>query len=127
MSSQSVRVRSPLASEPLERPASLELAADEQPFVMPFQPGELLVGKYEVNDLVGTGGIAFVVSALHTGLDNFVALKFLRPEFARHEEALRRFTDEARNNFKLKSEHVVRVLDVDTLPNGAPFMVMELL
>jgi serine/threonine protein kinase len=97
------------------------------PFDMPFQPGEVLVGKYIVEGLVGVGGLAFVVAARHIGFDRSVALKFLRPELARLPEALRRFTAEAQNNFRLDSQHIVRVLDVDTLPQGLPFMVMELL
>jgi serine/threonine-protein kinase len=56
-----------------------------------------------------------------------VALKFLRPEFATHAEAVTRFTIEARASFKIKSEHVARVLDVDTLLDGTPFIAMELL
>jgi eukaryotic-like serine/threonine-protein kinase len=95
------------------------------PFAMPFSTGDLLAGKYEVVSLLGVGGISFVVAALHRGFENYVALKFLRPEFALHPEAARRFISEAKSNFKLRSEHIVRVLDVDRLPNGAPFMVME--
>jgi serine/threonine protein kinase len=95
------------------------------PFTMPFSPGQVLAGKYEVVSLIGVGGISFVVAALHRGFDNYVALKFLRPEFALHPEAARRFIAEAKSNFKLRSEHIVRVLDVDRLPNEKPFMVME--
>ncbi|HEY2733076.1 MAG TPA: hypothetical protein VGI70_03785, partial [Polyangiales bacterium] len=89
-----------------------------EPFVMPFQPGEDIVGKYKVVRLIGTGGVGFVVSARHVGFDEVVALKFLRPEFATHREAVSRFTIEARASFKIRSEHVARVLDVDTLPDG---------
>jgi serine/threonine protein kinase len=97
------------------------------PFSMPFQPGEVIVGKYKAIRLIGTGGVGFVVSARHVGFDEVVALKFLRPEFASHGEAVMRFTIEARASFKIKSEHVARVLDVDTLADGTPFIVMELL
>jgi serine/threonine protein kinase len=96
-------------------------------FSMPFQPGEVIVGKYKAIRLIGTGGVGFVVSARHVGFDEVVALKFLRPEFASHAEAVMRFTIEARASFKIKSEHVARVLDVDTLADGTPFIVMELL
>ncbi len=99
----------------------------EDPFVMPFSVGEVVAGKYEVTALIGTGGVGFVVSAIHLGLGESVALKFLRSEFTDHAEAVSRFTTEARANFKIKSPHVVRVLDVGALPSGAPFMVMELL
>jgi serine/threonine-protein kinase len=104
-------------------PPALATAA----FQMPFAAGEIIGGKYKVLDLVGTGGVAFVVSARHVALDEVVALKFLRPEFATHPEAVRRFTIEGRANFKIQSEHVVRVLDVDSLADGTPFIVMELL
>ena len=39
-------------------------------------------------------------------------------EFATHAEAVSRFTIEARASFKIKSEHVARVIDVDSLPDG---------
>lgn len=102
-------------------------AIPPQPFVLPFEPGEVIAGKYRVQKLIGVGGVGFVVAATHVGLDDSVALKFLRPEFAGHPEAVTRFTIEARASFKIKNEHVARVLDVDTLWNGTPFMVMELL
>jgi serine/threonine protein kinase len=98
-----------------------------QPFTLPFEPGEVIAGKYRVQKLIGVGGVGFVVAATHVALDDSVALKFLKPEFAGHQEAVTRFTIEARASFKIKNEHVARVLDVDTLPNGTPFMVMELL
>lgn len=98
-----------------------------QTFVLPFEPGEIIAGKYRIQKLIGNGGVGFVVAATHVGLDDSVALKFLKPEFAGHQEAVTRFTIEARASFKIKNEHVARVLDVDTLPNGTPFMVMELL
>jgi serine/threonine-protein kinase len=96
-------------------------------FVLPFEPDEIIAGKYRVQKLIGTGGVGFVVAATHVGLDDSVALKFLKPEFATHPEAVTRFTIEARASFKIKNEHVARVLDVDTLPDGTPFIVMELL
>jgi serine/threonine-protein kinase len=96
-------------------------------FTSPFQPGEIIGGKYEIIGLIGTGGVGFVVSARHVGFDEVVALKFLRPEFATHTEAVTRFTIEARASFKIKSEHVARVLDVDSLADGTPFIAMELL
>jgi serine/threonine protein kinase len=108
-------------------PTMPSASAASAQFTMPFAAGEVLGGKYKVLDLVGTGGVAFVVSARHVALDEVVALKFLRPEFATHAEAVRRFTIEGRANFKIQSDHVVRVLDVDALADGTPFIVMELL
>lgn len=96
-------------------------------FEIPFQIGEVLGGKYRVLELLGVGGVGFVIAATHLGLDSTVALKFLKPEFVSNKEALRSFTLEAGASFKIHSEHVVRVHDVDVLPNGMPFIVMELL
>jgi serine/threonine-protein kinase len=96
-------------------------------FDVPFKPGEVLAGKYRILQLLGVGGVGFVMSAVHLGLDSTVALKFLKPEFLSNQEALRSFKLEAGASFKINSEHVVRVHDVDALANGMPFMVMELL
>ncbi len=96
-------------------------------FVPPFSEGQLLLDKYRVEKLIGTGGIGFVMSAVNIGLDEPVALKFLRPEFLSNEEATRRFTTEARLASKIQSRHVARVLDVGTLPELGPFIVMDLL
>jgi serine/threonine-protein kinase len=58
---------------------------------MPFQPGDVVAGKYEINDLIGTGGMGFVFSATHVELGEKVALKFLRPECTSNEELVGRF------------------------------------
>jgi len=94
---------------------------------MPFQPGDIVAGKYEINDLIGTGGMGFVFSATHVELGEKVALKFLRPECTSNEELVGRFAREARASVKIKSEYVARVFDVGQLPDGAPFIVMEYL
>jgi serine/threonine-protein kinase len=66
-----------------------------------------------------------VVAARHVRLDSKVAIKFLLPEVLGNEEAVVRFTREARAAVKITSEHVARVLDVGVLETGAPYMVME--
>jgi hypothetical protein len=91
-----------------------------------FQPGTRIQGRYELQAEVGVGGLGAVWSARHLGLDQDVALKFLKPDLADHPEAVTRFGTEARACFVLRSEHVVRVLDVDSHA-GLPFIVMELL
>jgi serine/threonine protein kinase len=68
-----------------------------------------------------------VVAAHHIQLDERVALKFLLPDALDNSDAVRPVRREARAAVKIKSEHVARVSDVGTLPNGAPYMVMEYL
>jgi serine/threonine-protein kinase len=91
------------------------------------QEGDVLAGKYRVERILGIGGMGVVVAAHHIQLDERVALKFLLPEAIGNADALARFVREARAAVKIKSEHVARVSDVGTLPNGAPYMVMEFL
>lgn len=97
------------------------------PLTLPFAPGDVISDKYQVIGLIGAGGVAFVVAALHLELGEMVALKFLRPESLAHPEIVERFASEARAAARIKSEHVCRVYDVGVLPDGAPFMVMEYL
>ncbi|MGD0678917.1 MAG: protein kinase [Polyangiaceae bacterium] len=89
--------------------------------------GDVLAGKYRVERVLGAGGMGVVVAAHHIQLDEKVALKFLLPEALGNADAVGRFVREARAAVKIKSEHVARVIDVGSLTNGAPFIVMEYL
>jgi eukaryotic-like serine/threonine-protein kinase len=68
-----------------------------------------------------------VMAALHEQLGQRVALKFLTDNAYQQPEAVARFVREARAAVQIQSEHVARVMDVGTLDNGAPYMVMEYL
>src|SRR5689334_2926653 len=93
----------------------------------PVQPGEVLAGKYRVERILGMGGMGVVVSAWHLQLEERVALKFMLPDALENQEAVSRFSREARAAVKIKGEHVARVSDVGKLENGSPYMVMEFL
>jgi serine/threonine-protein kinase len=99
----------------------------ESSSVAGVREGDVLAGKYRVERVLGVGGMGVVVAAQHIQLDEKVALKFLLPDALGNAEAVARFAREARAAVKIKSEHVARVTDVGTLPNGAPYMVMEYL
>jgi serine/threonine-protein kinase len=88
--------------------------------------GDLLAGKYRVERILGEGGMGVVVAAHHELLDQHVAVKLLYQDIA-DREAQSRLLFEARACAKLQSEHVARVVDVDTGADGLPFIVMELL
>jgi serine/threonine-protein kinase len=92
-----------------------------------LRDGEVLAGKYRVENVLGHGGNGVVVSAHHLTLDEKVAIKFLRPEMLEDSAAVNRFLREGRAAVKIKSEYVARVFDVGTLENGAPYIVMEFL
>src|SRR5262249_17310750 len=55
------------------------------------------------------------------------AVKILLPQHAQNMEVVQRFLREGRAAIKVRSEHVVRVIDVDSLPNSLPYIVMEYL
>jgi eukaryotic-like serine/threonine-protein kinase len=93
----------------------------------PVKEGDVLDGKYLVEKVLGLGGMGVVVAAKHLQLEQRVAIKFVLPHAVGDAEAMERFAREARAAVKLRSEHVARVLDVGTLANGAPYMVMEYL
>lgn len=91
--------------------------------------GSVIAGKYRVDRVVGSGGMGVVLGATHLELGQEVAIKVLTvaDDDARRDEARERFLREGRATAALHSDHVVRVYDVGTLTDGAPFMVMELL
>ncbi|MDF3070924.1 MAG: serine/threonine protein kinase [Polyangiaceae bacterium] len=92
-----------------------------------IQQGDLLAGKYRVEQVLGAGGMGYVVAALHEQLGQRVAVKLLVPELCENEDSVTRFLREARAAVRIQSEHVARVLDVGELTNGSPYMVMEFL
>lgn len=95
--------------------------------IMDLCEGDILAGKYRIDEVLAVGGMGVVVAARHIQLDERVAIKFLLPDMLTDNDAVARFKREARAAVKIKSEHVVRVSDVATLDNGSPYMVMEYL
>ena len=89
--------------------------------------GTVIVGRYRVERLIGSGGMGAVyeVEHLHTG--QRLALKVLTMQ--QQGAAVERFKREARAASRIQSDHVVRVTDADVAPElaGVPFLVMELL
>jgi serine/threonine-protein kinase len=96
------------------------------PRSLPVQ-GQRVAGKYEVERVLGHGGMGVVVAARHVQLGQRVAIKFLRGYAATDPNAGERFLREARASVALTSEHATKVLDVGTDESGEPYMVMEYL
>ena len=92
---------------------------------MDTSAGAVLRGKYRVERVLGEGGMGRVVAAWDPDLERRVAVKILRPEVAKQPEAVERVLREARAAAKIESDHVVRVFELGSLDDGAPFMVME--
>jgi serine/threonine protein kinase len=88
--------------------------------------GTVFQNKYRVDSILGQGGMGVVAACTHLQLNERVAIKMLRKDALLDEEAIERFTREARAAAKLKSEYVARVTDTG-LFDGVPYMVMEFL
>ena len=90
-------------------------------------PGTVLLGKYRVDEHLGVGGMGRVIRASHLYLQQSVAIKVLLPQMTESPSTVARFLREAQAAVRLKSEHTARVIDVGTLPDGRPYMIMEYL
>ena len=86
---------------------------------------ERLGEHYDVESVLGAGGMGVVVSATHRLLGHHVAIKVLRPSLRLHAGAEQRFLNEAKAGARLTSPHIARVLDAGRTPDGLPFLVME--
>ncbi len=89
--------------------------------------GTVFVGKYRLDRIIGEGGMGVVFEAVHLRLRQRVAIKMLQPHVLGDPEFVARFEREARAVATLESPNVAKVLDVDTSPEGLPFMVIEFL
>jgi Tol biopolymer transport system component len=89
-------------------------------------PGTRL-GPYEIVGLIGAGGMGEVYRARDPRLGREVAIKILPARFATDSERLRRFEQEARAAAALSDPHILAIYDLGTQPNGAPYIVSELL
>lgn len=93
----------------------------------PVRVGDVVADKYLIEETLGVGGMGVVVAARDQVLDRRVAIKFLLPKLAGSDTAVQRFVREARAATRVTSEHVVRLLEIEKLPSGTPFFVMEYL
>jgi serine/threonine protein kinase len=84
------------------------------------------LGKYEILEPLGRGGMAQVYRAYHPQLDRFVAIKILRGDLIEEPEFQARFRREARAVAALRHAHIVHIYDFD-VQDDYYYMVMELL
>ncbi|MCE7894527.1 MAG: hypothetical protein DYH12_33305, partial [Sorangiineae bacterium PRO1] len=87
--------------------------------------GAIIAGKYQVEGLLGRGGMAAVMTATEQGTGRRVAIKLMPPRATKSRAAVERFLREGRAASAVASEHVVRVLEVGQSDEGVPFIVME--
>lgn len=108
-----------------ERPPPESWPTDDEPETeLPVPEGELVGGKYTIERVFADGGMGIVCLGRHVQLDQLVAVKFLRRALSGRPTIVQRFLNEARALAALRSEHVVRVMDVGQLDSGRPYLVM---
>jgi len=90
-------------------------------------PGDVVDGRYRIVSFVAGGGMASVYRATHVVLEQVVAIKVISPLVHAIPGMAQRFLREAKAATRMKSEHVAHVHDVGTMPDGAPYIVMEYL
>jgi eukaryotic-like serine/threonine-protein kinase len=86
--------------------------------------GTVLAGRYEILKLIGRGGMGAVYKARDTELDRIVALKLIRPEFAKNPEILRRFKQELILARQVTHKNVIRIFDLGQ-SDGIKFITMD--
>ena len=88
--------------------------------------GQLLDDRYEILEVIGTGGMAVVYKALDHRLNRLVAIKILKDEFSGDDEFRRRFRAEGEAVAMLSHPNIVQVYDVSS-SDTANYLVMELI
>jgi len=82
------------------------------------------IGKYQIVELLGRGGMAEVYKAYQPALDRYVAIKIMHSFLAEDEDFLGRFQREAKAVGRLRHPNIVQVHDFD-VADGVYYMVME--
>ncbi len=93
--------------------------------VLDNYPGIILEDRYELQEMIGSGGMAVVFRAMDNRLNRLVAVKIMRPELAKNEKFRQRFQTESRAIAKLSHPNIVGVYDVSHT-ESIEYIVMEL-
>ncbi len=89
--------------------------------MLQFKPGEILLNKYEISDLIGEGAFGGVYKARDTKLDRIVAVKFIRSS----PGSIENFASEIEAVKRLEHPNIARLYDYDLIRGGIPCLVME--
>ena len=116
----------PLTGEPTEPDLGVDLVQRLVHAQARKRIGTVLKGKWEIEALLGIGGMAHVFAARHRN-GRRVAIKCMRPELALEPSLVERFLREGYVANKIEHPGAVAILDDDITDDGTPFLVMELL
>ncbi|HLK32615.1 MAG TPA: protein kinase, partial [Terriglobales bacterium] len=88
--------------------------------------GHKKLGKYDVLDVIGRGGMGVIYKGIDPGIGRIVAIKMMTGGFAENPELLQRFYREAQSAGKLQHPNIVTIYDLG-VQDGNPYLVMEFL
>jgi eukaryotic-like serine/threonine-protein kinase len=89
--------------------------------------GQVLDGRYKIEDVLGQGGMGMVFSATQTSVQRPVAVKTLNPSLAAAPQFFERFRREAEIASRLRHPNVITIYDFGRAQDGTCYYVMELL
>jgi serine/threonine-protein kinase len=89
--------------------------------------GQVLAGKYRIDEKIDEGGMGCVYRATHVLMEKTVAIKVLHPALAADDKIVARFTREAKAASRISHPHAINVTDFGEAENGVVYLVMEYL
>ena len=92
-----------------------------------IKAGAVIDGKYEILEVIGSGGMGTVYRAHHKFIHKDVAVKMLNPQLSGMEEVVKRFEREAMASARIEHPNICLVTDSGKAEDGQLYIVMELL
>lgn len=89
-----------------------------------LEVGQVLGGRFEIQEMLGIGGMGAVYKAYDRDIDRVIALKCIRPELAKDPEITQRFTQELLLARQITHKNIIRIFDVRD-SSGLKFITME--
>ncbi|HEY9784950.1 MAG TPA: protein kinase [Candidatus Obscuribacterales bacterium] len=115
----------PKPGQPTRKPTQMAETFDEEPGLFQNMVGKVIDGKYEIQSVLGEGGMAVVYKAYQTKMERTVVIKLMQGWLLSNKNAVERFEREAKLTAKINHPNIVTVFDCGVLNGKGPYLVME--